>query len=800
MAVTKHIRYLFVVNKKSEKPEYELVYNLGRAKIMFGKLLKESINFIILSILLIPLLFGFAYANEDFVPVYNPTLEVSKLSGEIKIDGLLDDSGWKNMAKADNFAEHKPGNQTKPPVNTEAFITYDDNKLYVAMICYDDPAVIRASFCERDRGIGADDNICLLIDTYGDASWAYELNVNPYGIQGDAIWSQNGGEDSGYDLIWESAGKITDSGYQIEASIPFSSLRFPNKNEQVWKIDFWRNHPREVRGQYSWAAYDRDEPCWPCQWGTVTGIRDVKPGKGIEIMPTFIGYKAGALSGDGTPASQYDFLNEKADGDISLGGKYAVSSNITVEATYNPDYSQVEADADQIDVNSNFALYLPEKRPFFQEGSDLFGTYFNAVYTRLINNPEFAAKLTARMDETSIAYLLARDESTPMILPFEEYSKRFLVKKSTSNILRARRQVGEDSHIGILATDRRIEGGGSGTLLSGDCGIRLSKNYRFMLQAIATHTAEIDNISLINDTNTFDNGNHTAVLDGEKYWGHAAFVVLSRETANLYGELSYLERSPTFRADNGFQPANNMRSLQSNIFYHFRFDEGLVERLTPSLLLRYKKNFVNETKEKNLELGLEGNLRLAQTSFHALYRRQTEKYGGVDFDNVWLIHNCFNSTPGAVLAFGGSINYGNSIYRRGTPKMGRETSASFWFDMKPFSRLLIENSYNYTKMNNLETGNRLYEGYTLFSRWNFQISKGLSFRLVGQYDDFDKCYDIDPLLTYRINPFSIFYIGSTFDYCEFNTFDDEEQEIINGSSTRLASRQFFMKLQYLFQL
>jgi len=157
---------------------------------MFGKSYDGLIIPAIFKIIIIQLfLFGSALADVDFVPVYHPTLEVSKLSGEIKIDGELDDSGWKNAARADNFAEHSPGDQTKPPVNTEAIITYDESKLYIAMICYDDPAVIRASFCERDRGIGADDNICLLIDTYGDASWAYELNVNPYGIQADAIWS-----------------------------------------------------------------------------------------------------------------------------------------------------------------------------------------------------------------------------------------------------------------------------------------------------------------------------------------------------------------------------------------------------------------------------------------------------------------------------------------------------------------------------------------------------------------------------------------------------------------------------------
>jgi hypothetical protein len=328
-------------------------------------------------------------------PVYHPTLEISKTQAPIEIDGDLNDPGWRGAAKADNFAEHNPGDQTKPPVNTEAFITYDDTKLYVSFICYDDPATVRASMTERDR-MFSDDNICFLLDTYGDATWAYEFNVNPYGIQGDLIWSAVMGEDSRYDLIWESAAQITDSGWQLEMAIPFSSLRFPNTDEQVWRMDFWRNHPREVRRQYSWAAYDRDDPCWPCKWGTVTGIKNVTPGKGVELIPSVVAYQSGSLDGNGTSGSPFDFVNDDGDGEISLNAKYAITSGVTAEATYNPDFSQIEGDQSQIDVNTNFALFYDERRPFFQEGDDLFRTHFDAVYTRSINDPEFAgSKRTA---------------------------------------------------------------------------------------------------------------------------------------------------------------------------------------------------------------------------------------------------------------------------------------------------------------------------------------------------------------------------------------------------------------------
>ncbi|RKX26016.1 MAG: hypothetical protein DRP45_04560, partial [Candidatus Zixiibacteriota bacterium] len=197
----------------------------------------------LLSFVLFAVIAQAVQADDTFVPVYHPSMNVTKAAGDISIDGKLDDPGWQGAARADNFAEHNPGDQTKPPVETIAYITYDDGNLYVSFICYDDPSTIRASLCERGR-LWNDDNVGFFLDTYGDAAWAYTLNVNPYGVQADAMWTPTG-QDGGFDLIWESAGMITDSGYQVEMAIPFAALRFPNKDIQTWRVDFWRNHPRE---------------------------------------------------------------------------------------------------------------------------------------------------------------------------------------------------------------------------------------------------------------------------------------------------------------------------------------------------------------------------------------------------------------------------------------------------------------------------------------------------------------------------------------------------------------------------
>ncbi|MCP4569490.1 MAG: carbohydrate binding family 9 domain-containing protein, partial [FCB group bacterium] len=394
-----------------------------------------------------------ALATKTFEPVYNPSLEILRATESITVNGRLDDLGWVNAARADNFVERSPGDMTRPAVHTETIITYDEDKLYVAFICHDNPNTIRATMCDRDQ-FGGDDAVALLIDTYGDATWAYEFYVNPYGVQKDRLWSAVAGEDAGFDLIWESAATITDSGYQVEIAIPFASMRFPSKDVQTWKMDFWRNRPRESFMQYSWAAYDRNEQCWPCQWGTVAGIQNVRPGKGLELLPAFVANQSGNLSGDD------NFENGDIIGDLSLNGKYSISSNVIAEAAINPDFSQIEADAAQIDVNSTFALFYPERRPFFQEGSDIFRTLFNSFYTRTVNDPQLAAKVTGRMGGTTFGFFTAVDENSPYMIPLDQRSITLNTDKSVTNVLRGLQTVGDDSRVGVFFSDRRQDGGG----------------------------------------------------------------------------------------------------------------------------------------------------------------------------------------------------------------------------------------------------------------------------------------------------------------------------------------------------
>jgi hypothetical protein len=757
-----------------------------------------KIRVLLLTTIALTLLASISWADE-FVPVYHPQMEISPVEGTIAIDGRLDDSGWLSAATAGNFAEHSPGDQTKPPVDTKVYMTYDSERLYVAIVAYDEPDEVRASICRRER-VHGDDNVGFFFDTFGDATWAYTMNCNPHGIQADALWSNGHGEDGGYDLIWESEGMLTDSGWQVEMAIPFSSLRFPDKEEQVWRVDFWRNHTRETYHSSSWAAYDRDESCWPCQWGTVTGIRGVRPGRGFEVMPEVIAYQAGGMDDDD------EFDNGDPDGEASLGIKYAVSSSVTAEATYNPDFSQIEADASQIDVNTTTALFYAERRPFFQEGSDLFRTTFQAVYTRAINDPLVAGKTTGRLGKTSFAYLGAYDEHTPIVIPLENRSAYVQADGSVSNLFRLKQTVAENSHMGILATDRRLDDGGSNTLLGFDGSLRLSREYSMIWQVLGTYTAEPDDTTMTAGLPAyygeyFDGSNHTLHYDGESYWGDAAYFGISREDRHFSIDLAYLQKSPTFRADLGYQPTNDRRKGQLYAGYQYRTDRGLIRGLSPNVTLSREWNYRGNLNDEIVKFQGSINLGYYALNIHPRFVFRKERYKEVTFDGIWERHICVSSTVNSWLSAGGSANFFHEIYYQQDPIMSNSNYLSVWLDVRPLDNLLIENWFNYTRGESLE-GVELYDGFTARTRWNYQFTRELALRLVVEYDDFHKTWDADPLITYQLNPFSVLYAGTSYGYEEYGIYSDPEGDddpVRIGDKWQMCSRQFFIKLKYLFQ-
>jgi len=744
-----------------------------------------------LTLFLIAHLAGQEIEPSDFKPQFKPSLTIHKTTQPIVIDGNLNDPGWNNAATATSFSEFSPGDNVRPMDPTRVLVTYDKSNLYVAFIAESDPNQIRVSMTDRDVPF-QDDYLGIVIDTYGNSTWGYEIFANPYGIQMDGKLLSNG-DDMSFNMVFQSKGKITDSGYQVEFAIPFRSLRFPDAPNPVWRITFYRNQPRDSRHEYSWAAIDRDNPCLLCQLGYLRGLQGITSGHNIELLPEGNLSQRSFLTDEDDPNSTFKTRPVKAS--ASLGLKYGLTSTSTFDLTINPDFSQVEADPAQIDVNSTFALSYPERRPFFQEGNNLFDTWMDLVYTRSINDPSVAAKFTGRFHQTDIAYIGAKDERTPIILPFEEQSEFVGDEhriRSYSNILRVMQYFGEESHIGLLLTDRRLDHGGSGTVISADSRIRFSQNDRLELQVAASQTVEPNDTLLSSgiDNIRFGEKNYSSIFDGEKFWGYSALASFEHQARIWYYDLSYQSNSPTFRAANGFITGNNFQYAEYNSGWVFRPNTKIFDRIEPGFEVGYKWNFEQIRKDKWAVTYLSATL-TRQTQINLHYILSRERFQSTDFPGIHRIEFNVNSQLSEAFSAGISLETGRSIARNEDPPLlGKSFQAGAWSTIKPAEQLSIEPEIDYSQMIHPVNDTTIYAGYVFRTRISYQFTRRFFIRLFIQYDDFNRNYDIDPLLTYRINAFSVIYLGATHNYHNFRT----------PVNNKLTSRQYFFKFRYLFQL
>ncbi len=729
-----------------------------------------------------------AHTQDAFVPNDKPTLIIKRAAGQIKIDGDFDDVGWQGAAKATNFAEYNPGDRTKPPVATDVLVTYDNENFYLGFLCSDDPKTIRYSLRDRDEMFDGD-YVGVAFDTYGDASWGYELFVNPLGCQGDLRLTSNGNEDANFDIVFISRGKVTEKGYQVEVAIPFSSLRFPDRPLQEWRATFWRNRPRNSREQSSWAVIDRNVPCFMCQFGTLRGLENVKPGRSFEFLPSLISYQTTHLSDPGNTNSRLHDDKIKAEG--ALNFRYLLSSDFTADFTYNPDFSQIESDAAQIDVNSPYALYYPEKRPFFQEGSDLFQTYIDAVYTRSINDPLMATKLTGRHNRMAVGYIGARDRKTPQVLPFEESSEQLEVGKSYSNVLRVKRTFLEDSYFGALITDRRLDNGGAGTVVGGDGSVRFLKNYCLNLGVFASRTVEPTDTTLSQGVYPaiFERGRHTSAFDGESYWGHALFVAVDHDAKVWNFNLNYTGLSPTFRVDNGYLDRNDRQTVSFWNRLNFRPNTRVVDEVSIYLESARVWNCAGQRKDEWLYPEISVLFRRqTQVSMNYLWSRET--YRDVYFPGIRRFGVGVESNFSKPVSVGFSLSHGRFVARRvDPPVLGRGTNYSVSATLRLWQRLIVVPQLDYSKLA-YPDGSKIYSGFVTRTRINYQFNREWFLRLVVQYDDFDRSLSLEPLLSYKLNPFTIFYLGSSHGL----------QEPGGDGDWTNTGHQYFLKLQYLLRV
>lgn len=727
-----------------------------------------------------------------FAPNQQPELDVPRSAGPIEIDGRLDDAGWAGAARAVNWTETWPGDNVEPEIGHEAWITYDDQNLYFCLIVTEDPAAVRSSLRDRDE-IWRDDYVGLIFDTYGTGAWAYELFVNPRGVQGDLRWTGNG-EDMGFDLVWDSAGRMRDDGWQVEVRVPFASLRFPDTDVQRWRATFWHNRPRESRLRYSWAAGDRDNPCWPCTWGTLTGIEGVSGGGGFQVLPSVTGYTDRGLADTDDPSS--DFGHRESNVDFGIGARYAISSSMAAQATINPDFSQVESDAAQIDANTTFALFFPERRPFFQEGSDLYESWISAVYTRSINDPQWAGKLTGRTRNSSSALLVAQDELSPVVVPFEERSVITAADRSWSAVGRSRYSLGDESFVGALGTLRVLDGGGYNAVYGADSMLRFLENYSFEGQFLVSQTEEAGLGDIDGELQgTFDGGRHTEALDGETFTGTAAYASVEYSARRLFVDFDYWWTGPTFRADNGAVFQNDNQRASVVVQPSWQPDNRVLDEV--SLFGMAARVWNSRGTRKDEWIRPEINLAFkSQTQVGAGYLTSNEVFGGEVLDGIQRWDAYVDTRFSEHVNGSASYERGDMVARNATPaRLGDGQAFTAGLTVRPLARLVIEPSWRWQRLEDPWTHSiapdGFFEGHIARARVGLQFTRRFFLRVVLQYNDFARSYDFEPLLTYRINPFTVFYAGSARrwqDYSgDFADFGVEESD-----------RQYFAKFQYLF--
>ena len=480
-------------------------------------------------------------------------LSIQRIDGGITIDGDLSENAWTSALRLEQFVEYWKSDNTAPPATTVAFLAYDGAAVYVGFRADDPrPGAIRAPYVDRDKVLGDQDYVAVLIDTQNDRRSAIAFRVNPRGIVADSVVNDaNGVEDFAPDFYFEAVARPTETGWTAEMRIPLSSLRYPASDPQTWGVILMRNYPRDYRYIMANTPIPKGSGCFVCHASALSGLEGLPSGAHYTLAPY-------------TSAGQEDAEGaESTDTNVGFDLKWNAGARLTIDATVNPDFSQVESDVPQISTNTRFALSVPEKRTFFLESVDLLATPLKAVHTRSINAPAWGMRATGQSGATAYTLLVGEDRGGgTLILPGVEGSKS-IVQDYRSQVLigRVRRTFGK-SFGAFLVSAREMDGGGHNRVIGPDFLWMLNGKDRIVGQLLLSSTENPNRPDL------------DPALDGSSATGYASRLLYTRD-ANRYDLWSNsFDHSDTFRADNGFMPFVGGRGTYNEVglrFYPKRF-------------------------------------------------------------------------------------------------------------------------------------------------------------------------------------------------------------------------------------
>ena len=723
-------------------------------------------------------------------PVVRPT----RTNAPPDIDGRIDEEVWRTAGSITQFVQQSPLDGAPATERTEVRIAYDSQNVYLAFhVQYADPRIMRANRVDRDQA-NEDDLVTVYLDPFLDQQRSYVFDVNGYGVQGDGIISQSGGgrgggrgrrgggrsgnapaippPDRSWDALFDAAAQIVVDGYTAEIAIPFRSLRYPQLDATTphrWGFQVVRS----IRGKDNeadvWSPMSRDVIGFMNQMGVLEGMTDISTSRNVEFLPTFTGVQFGSL--DTTSGG----FPEEFHGEGGLDIKYGITSNLTADFTFNPDFSQIESDIPQVNVNQRFPLFFPELRPFFLEGQEIFNfpSPVNWVNTRTIVDPRFGAKLTGKVGDVTLG-LLAADDEAPGNL--DDASVPAYGQIAQVFVTRVRYDLYAESYMGALVTDREFLSGYS-RAIGTDGQMRIGRTSTFNWMAFQTMNRDPDGFETSGPS-----------------WG----LLLRRSGRNL-GLTSFVgSNHPDAATDVGFLRRVNSQEFRHNGFYRW-WPEGWLINWGPRV--RYERLFDYDwiLEDEIIDTGLDFTFARSITA-GAGVERSLERFGRIDFWKTRYTTQANVATSRRV-SVGGNFSWGDQVFFSKSPFLGEGVEASVSLFLRPIARLQSQINIESSRLRDTRAGDVEVFDIKLFrALTTYQFTERLVLRNITEFNTFADTLGLNLLATYRINAGTVFYLGYDDHYRQQDQFELMGDELLLRKDFQRTNRAIFTKLQYLFRL
>lgn len=666
-----------------------------------------------------------------------PRIELPRLSDPPSIDGKLDDAAWQGRdIQMSEWLTYNPLNGSRIPQTTVVYAGYDDRYLYFAFHCVDpDPAKVRATLSRRDN-LFNDDWVGLSLDSAGNGQASYDLFVNPLGVQGDILNSVSSGENDAPDFVWDSAGQRTDAGYDVELRVPLTTIRFTSGSEVSMGVLFWRRVSR-LGISVSWPAVPAGASFF--QRHAQLTVRDLKRPLTLEVIPT------ATFSRSQSRVARDRFGATSSDPSFGGSVKYGITSAATVEATLNPDFSQVESDAYQVDVNQRFPLFFSEKRPFFMEGLSTFEmagvggdmVMRTAVHTRRIADPAWGGKSTGSAGRLSFAVLAAGDDAPGRT--FDAAPNPFLGDRKEFFIARAQYGLGPASYVGAIGTD--TEFGRGHNRVAGIDGVLKRGSHLASATAYATTTRGASGLE------------NKDGLGGQVYYEYATRPWV------FFTQTEHFDRG--FQMDTAF--LNQLGATINQTYLARRFYPNAdktpwLKRIESFLYFRGGRDEIQGGNPWFILPGI--RLNLTRQGF----LRVDSRYG----QEPWL-GRTYRVTSTRVITeaqitkwlnFETNVRWGKGIfYDEVAPFAGKQRSYYAEVQVQPWPRLSQSLAYDRVEFDRATSGERVFTVNVLNTRTTFQFDRRFSLRAIVNYNSSAHRILTDFLASWELVPGTVVYAG-----------------------------------------